>query len=391
MPDLNATGDTASLSSVDTASATDVRTPPVAVWQVLEKLKGDTLKEWRLAEPVGRPMIEERNLDLPYPFGWYMACFSGELAEGEVKPLRYFDRDLVLWRGEDGVARMVDAYCRHLGANMGHGGRVRGNLLECPFHAWRYEADGSVAEIPYAKTIPPQVRKPCDPQWPVVERSRAVWFWYHPQGVGPLWEVEELAECTSPDWTPYEHHEWYVWGSLQNMAENGVDAAHFQFIHGTADFPDYKLTSEGHRRTGVVNAPMDTPWGKVDGQIAYGTVGPGQSWTRFSGIAETLLVAGVTPVAKDKVHVRFAFTQLRAEKDGERASVARGLIKNLCRQLDQDKVVWDRQRYITDPVICDGDGPIPAFRRYYAQFYAEWHDPEAGPAKVASLNMARKR
>jgi len=96
----------------------------------------------------------------------------------------------------------------------------------------------------------------------------------------------------------------------------------------------------------------------------------------------------VTPVAQDKVHVRFAFTQRRSDKEGEKAGVARGIIKNLCRQLDQDKVVWDRQRYMPQPVICDGDGPIAAFRQYYSQFYAEY---EPDPAKkIASLNMARK-
>lgn len=370
-------------------SATDARTPPVAVWQVLEKLKGDALKEWRMAEVTERGSIEERNLDIPYGYGWYVALFSDELAVGEVKPLRYFDRDLAIWRGEDGQVRMLDAYCRHLGAHMGVGGKVHGNNLECPFHAWRYDETGVVKEIPYAKGIPPQVKKPCDHQWHVVEKNKCIWFWYHPFGEAPKWEVELLPEVGDPEWTEFEHHEWYVWGSMQNMAENGVDAAHFQYIHGTAEFPDYELTSDGHKRTGVVQSKMDTPWGKVDGQIAYGTFGPGQSYTRFSGICDTLLVAGITPVAKDKIHVRFAFTQKKSDKEGERAPIARGMIKNLCRQLDQDKVVWDRQRYMPEPVICDGDGPIAAFRQYYSQFYAEW-DGEPGSRKVASLNMARK-
>lgn len=368
---------------------TSARTPPVAVWQVLSKLKGDALKEWRVAEVTERASIEERNLDLPFPFGWYVACFSDELEVGQVRPLRYFDRDLVIWRGEDGKARMLDAYCRHLGAHMGIGGKVHGNNLECPFHAWRYDETGVVREIPYGKIIPPQVRKPCDHQWHVEEKNKCIWFWYHPYGEAPKWGVDELPEVNDPDWTEFEHHEWYVWGSIQNMAENGVDAAHFKYIHGTAEFPDYALTSDGHRRTGVVEAKMDTPWGMVDGKIAYGTIGPGQSYTRFSGICDTLLVAAVVPVAKDQVHVRFAFTQKRSDTEGERAPIAQAMIKNLCRQLDQDKVVWDRQRFMPDPVICDGDGPIAAFRQYYRQFYAELGgDGEGG--RVASLNMARK-
>lgn len=29
---------------------------------------------------------------------------------------------------------MLDAFCPHLGANMGEGGKVDENRLECPFH-----------------------------------------------------------------------------------------------------------------------------------------------------------------------------------------------------------------------------------------------------------------
>ncbi|MEO2181196.1 MAG: hypothetical protein ABGY43_02705 [bacterium] len=39
-------------------------------------------------------------------------------------------------------------------------------------------------------------------------------------------------------------------------------------------------------------------------------------------------------------------------------------------QLDQDKVVWDRQRYIEQPQLCAGDGPIIDFRDFFRQFYA---------------------
>ena len=50
---------------------------------------------------------------------------------------------------------------------------------------------------------------------------------------------------------------------------------------------------------------------------------------------------------------------------------AAGFVHEVCRQLDQDKVIWDHQRYLPRPVICDGDGPILRFRQYYNQFYAD--------------------
>jgi phenylpropionate dioxygenase-like ring-hydroxylating dioxygenase large terminal subunit len=347
----------------------DARTAPVAVWQMLSGLKGEALQNWRMAEPVNRASVSERNLDTPFPFGWYPAMLSSELDIGEVKPLRYFGRDLVIWRGEDGRARMLDAYCKHLGAHMGYGGKVDGNRLECPFHAWRYDETGVVHEIPYARVIPPQVRRPCEHQWPVDEANRWIYFWYHPNGDAPHWPLAHFAETTDPQWTDYEIHEWYVWGSIQNMAENGVDSAHFKYIHGTASFPDYKFGWDGHKRDAYVDAKMGTPRGEVDGRIAFGSTGPGQSWTRFTGISETLLVACITPVEQDKVHARFCFTQPRTQAEGDGARLARALIRDICKQFDQDKVVWDRQKYLDKPLVCDGDGPIAMFRKHYSQFY----------------------
>ncbi len=73
---------------------------------------------------------------------------------GEVKPLKYLGRDLVAFRGEDGRARVLDAFCAHLGAHLGVGGTVVGNAVRCPFHAWCWDGDGNCVEVPYAKKIP---------------------------------------------------------------------------------------------------------------------------------------------------------------------------------------------------------------------------------------------
>ena len=196
------------MSEAENKPAGDARTAPVAVWQILEKLKGQDLLDWRLADVKGRASIEERNLDIGFPFGWYPIVMAKDLAVGEVKPLRYFSKDLAIWRGEDGQVRMVDAYCKHLGAHMGHGGKVHGNLLECPFHAWRYDGEeGVVKEIPYSKSIPPQVKRKCTRTWHVTEANRWVWAWYHPQDIAPLFDVVHIPETTDPEWTDYDVHE----------------------------------------------------------------------------------------------------------------------------------------------------------------------------------------
>ncbi len=351
-------------------AATDARTPPVAVWQLLDKLRGDALTEWRVAPVEGLPSAEERGLDIGSPFGWYAIERAEFVAVGEAKPIRYFSKDLALWRGEDGRVRVMDAYCKHLGAHMGHGGKVHGNLLECPFHAWRYDGEeGVVKDIPYAKAIPPQVKRKCTTTWAVTEANGWIWVWYHPKGEAPMWEVVHHPEASNPDWTAYEMHEWVVYGSIQNMAENGVDVAHFKYIHGTANVPAAELRWGDWGRGADVKAQMGTPSGMVDGLISYDTMGPGQSWTRFTGISETLLVASLAPVEEDVLRVRYCFTQPKVQAEGPGAGLAKALIRDICKQLDQDKIIWDRMKFEANPIICDGDGPIPQFRNWYKRYY----------------------
>lgn len=361
-----------SVPAAEVQGTTDARTPPVLVWKMLENMSREELIEWRRSEPTDRASVEARNLDMPFPYGWFPAMLSADLAVGEVKPLRYFATDLVVWRGEDGKVRMLDAYCKHLGAHMGYGGKVSGNLLECPFHSWKYNGEGVVEEIEYAKRIPPQVKRPCNRQWAVTEANRWIWFWYHPENVAPMWEVEHIPEATDPNWTDFEVFEWDVWGNLQNMAENGVDVAHFKYIHGAADMPSYEFEwPSAHERVARLFAKLGTPRGIVEGQISFKNIGPGQNYTRFTGICETLLVACITPIEKDHVVARFCFSQPREQKEGPGGGAARAIIKDICKQFDQDKVVWDRQKYMPQPLICDGDGPIGKFRNWYKQFYVE--------------------
>ena len=69
-----------------------------------------------------------RTFPFPLPNGWFQVAYSDELAPGQVEPLRYFAQDLVLYRTEGGRAQLADAFCPHLGAHIGYGGRVSGEM-----------------------------------------------------------------------------------------------------------------------------------------------------------------------------------------------------------------------------------------------------------------------
>ena len=61
------------------------------------------------------------RVDLPMPSGWFHVLYSDELAVGQAKPLEYFSQELVAFRTESGQAKVVDAYCPHMGAHLGYG------------------------------------------------------------------------------------------------------------------------------------------------------------------------------------------------------------------------------------------------------------------------------
>ena len=71
----------------------------------------------------------ELKLD-PYPTGWYPFCFSKDLKVGEVISEKYFGKELVAFRGENGEVKVVDAFCPHLGAHLGKGGTVNQKFPE---------------------------------------------------------------------------------------------------------------------------------------------------------------------------------------------------------------------------------------------------------------------
>jgi nitrite reductase/ring-hydroxylating ferredoxin subunit len=87
------------------------------------------------------------NVPPPFPTGWFFISHSDELKKGQVKSVSFFDREYALFRGEDGTARILSAFCPHLGANLANGGIVHDNCLTCPFHGWVFNGEGKVSLI----------------------------------------------------------------------------------------------------------------------------------------------------------------------------------------------------------------------------------------------------
>ncbi len=280
-------------------------------------------------------------------------------------PLKYFSRELVLFRTESGAACVLDAFCPHLGAHLGHGGTICGEHIRCPFHAWEFNSEGTCAEIPYAKKIPRRSRVT---PWSVREINGMIMVWYDGAGRPPQWELPEVPEIDDDAWTAPRTRHWTIGTCLQEMAENQIDAAHFQYLHGSAKMPVTTTERRDHLLISRSTVGLTTPVGPVDGQIEVNSWGFGMTTTRFTGLVETLLVSSSTPIDAENSVLWFSF-MVRDIGKGITGGVGKAFMAEIGRQLEQDIPIWENKIYIEPPILCDGDGPIGMFRQWAKQFY----------------------
>jgi 3-ketosteroid 9alpha-monooxygenase subunit A len=300
----------------------------------------------------------------PYPRGWFRVLFSTELGPGEVKRLTILGRELVAFRTESGRAAVADPHCPHLGAHLGHGGKVEGESIRCPFHQWEFGADGSCTKVPYAKRIPPLARLR---SWPVTERNGMVMVYHDPEGREPTFEIPELPELSDAAWLPLDVKEWTVRANWLDMNENCVDGAHFKYIHGTGAIPSTEAEIRGHVHVATSAFEMAAPRGPVLATLVTTDYGPGFQTVHIDGLIATLMVNTATPIDEEYTDVRFAYT-VKTDGDPGRSNLAAAIIEDLKRQFEHDLPIWENKRCWDRPVLCDGDGPISTYRKWYSQF-----------------------
>ncbi|MCT9126237.1 Rieske 2Fe-2S domain-containing protein [Cupriavidus gilardii] len=306
----------------------------------------------------------------PYAFGWFQVEYGDALKRGDVRPVRAFGQEFVLWREHDGTAHLMDAYCRHLGAHLGHGGRVVGNEIQCPFHGWRYDGRGECTRIPYSPDASLQSRGMR--RWPTVESNGLILAWWHPQDRPPSYEFPRLPEYGHGEWSRYHRHAWQVQTVWQEIQENIVDSTHFHYLHGVESLA---VVDRFEPRGPVLDVNIvhqfKTPRGVQRGYIQTTLYGPYLVTVRFriGDLAEILFVDAITPRETNEVELRFS---LMARLSGiEAPDMSLELVNEAIRQVSQDVPIWNHKAHRPRPSLARGDGPVMKFREWARQFAVE--------------------
>ncbi|CAH0730904.1 unnamed protein product, partial [Brenthis ino] len=323
------------------------------------------------------------KLPPPYPNGWFALIESSNLKVGATIPIDALGLNLCVYRGEDGVARIVDAYCPHLGANLAVGGSVCGNCIECPFHHWKFGADGNCVSIPGLESVPKGISIKT---YPSMEVDGAVWIWYHVESLSPQWKVEDSEE--SRNWGYRGRNEFLVNAHIQEIPENGADVAHLNAVHTVSILTDagykYPLLNNflGHHTweaewskdseehvamIKIVHNYIMMKMNVFPSNVVVHQIGPAHVRLRFhSPIGPVTIIQSVTPLGPllQKVVHRFYTPWYNAV-------LGTAMVLMEAYQFQRDVTIWNNKKYVNAPAYVKTDKTIRAFRTWFSQFYCE--------------------
>lgn len=189
---------------------------------VLEKETAQSAQEPRRARH-RNPVPREGEHGL-YSQSWFAICTTAELTPGTVLGREFLGGKVVVYRGEDGVARVKSAYCMHLGADLSNG-CVKRNDLRCPFHHWDYGPDGRCIRTGSGDPAPPNARLF---SFPTREKYGVVFAF---NGVERLFELADLDVSSDHavakvSFMPMRAEPW-------TFCANVPDFQHFIGVHRT--------------------------------------------------------------------------------------------------------------------------------------------------------------
>ena len=311
------------------------------------------------------------------PTGWFMVAWSQEIATGSVKPLQYFGGHQVAYRTEDGELHVLDAHCPHLGAHLGHGGKVQGECIVCPYHGRGYGPDGVNRFIPYEDRPNPSHSLK---SWPLEEKHGCVFMWHDPAGGPPRWELPDLFTVIDHlPADPADYYRPYPEMSVrydrepvhpQVTVENGPDSVHFQYVHRATVTPrllHWEIDGPLYRGIGGFPVPTDDGGERIALKIHTVNLGVGGSYAVFEGSYHYRLIFFTTPVDDETSNMFYSIWWPRDDGDDNAAPPQHAIdkaTKEFLSTLWDDLEIWRYQVYVETPAFAKQDAkPYGAMRK----------------------------
>jgi phenylpropionate dioxygenase-like ring-hydroxylating dioxygenase large terminal subunit len=169
---------------------------------------------------------------------WYVAAWDHEVTRG-LKRRIILDEPVVLYRRDDGTAVALEDRCCHRQAPLSMG-KLKGNIVECPYHGLQFDSTGKCVRIPSQEKIPPSAKVR---SYPLVEKNHWVWIWTGDPARADPALIEDFHWLDDPAWR-YGGNYLHVDANYLLLVENLLDTTHLTFLHPTTLGTDAFARSE---------------------------------------------------------------------------------------------------------------------------------------------------
>jgi len=291
---------------------------------------------------------------------WYAIARSDELAAGQVIGRDFLEGRAIVYRTESGAPVAMNAWCRHLGADLSLG-KVIGDDIRCAFHHWQYGPDGGCTKIPASDKIPKAAKLF---RFPTAEKWGLIWAF---NGIKPLYDVPDFPGYNASDldfrtaeafdlpvepWVPFT---------------NSMDFQHLRVLHGLKIDCNPDQIHVGPHKIEYDVRFEDPNLGIFDQSIRVSGTNTIALAGKLNGMSVLSMATG-TPTPDGRTHGWSVTATPMAEGDAEaraqRIQIGQAFFQRL---IEEDTPIMSTIRF-REGLLIDADRALAMFFQYVKKF-----------------------
>jgi len=257
---------------------------------------------------------KDLNLDSVYEAfksNWFPVARSIDI--DKPRSVVLFDKNLVVFRDTNGIARTAEGHCIHRGADLSKG-QVKAEGIECPYHGWVFNGEsGNCVSVPALKSeeVIPKTAK--IEIFSTIEKYEHVWTTLR----ASTFEIPEFPALENLNLNWMAGEPILTSAGFMMAIENFRDMAHFPFVHketmGNVSkiFPEMEVEQVGREVKTSLFYPSQKNSefsGMGDAWMHYHSFAPGVAsiFYDYMDAGKRFLINFTSPVSKDKCYVYWA-------------------------------------------------------------------------------------
>jgi nitrite reductase/ring-hydroxylating ferredoxin subunit len=326
-----------------------------------------------------------------YASGWYAVALERELKSGSVITRKLAGREIMLFRTVSGKVVAAEPYCPHLGAHIGRGGKVLGELVVCPFHGFGFDTSGACVNTPYG---PPPSGASLQ-TLPVFIYLDVIMV-HHGLPDKPAPSAPELPALDG-GWGRVKFKRMHTNAYHLDILENSFDVGHLSAVHRFSDASvATPLQIQEMNASTEYSMTRILPFNKRISLNARVTLyGLGLAVSEISlGAWKIRQLSLPTPADRREADIIVGIAVHKRGTSGWARTImipvefiARSItLKLIMSEYRRDFKIWESKVYLDRPKLARNEGSIGKYRQWARRFYVADPPVDVGPSVTAFVN-----